>query len=227
MNIRYALGVFAVCILTTPLFAMAAPGTFCNALPVRAISVGSRGDDVRTLQSFLSSEGYFTSSATGYFGPITRVALARWQVSQGVPGVGVVGPQTRAMFARRCTDRQPTNPTPFTPSAMCKAWSDGCNDCSRTVPGGIAACTERACFAAGQGYCKEYFGSSPTPTPVACTMEYAPVCGRPSGCANTCPSGAVCAAICQLYPAQTYGNRCALNTSGAQLLHEGECTASD
>lgn len=58
---------------------------------------------------------------------------------------------------------------------------------------------------------------------VACTMEYAPVCGRPTGCANTCAPGMFCAAICQLHDAKTYGNKCALNAAGAEYLHEGEC----
>lgn len=60
---------------------------------------------------------------------------------------------------------------------------------------------------------------------VACTMEYAPVCGRPAGCANTCAPGMACPAICQLYPAQTYSNRCALNAAGATVLYSGQCTS--
>ncbi|MBL8158207.1 peptidoglycan-binding protein [bacterium] len=58
---------------------------------------------------------------------------------------------------------------------------------------------------------------------VACTMEYAPVCGRPAGCANTCAPGMICPAICQLHDAKTYGNRCSLNAAGAEYLHDGEC----
>lgn len=58
---------------------------------------------------------------------------------------------------------------------------------------------------------------------VACTMEYAPVCGRPTGCANTCAPGMICPAICQLHDAKTYGNKCSLNAAGAEYLHDGEC----
>lgn len=58
---------------------------------------------------------------------------------------------------------------------------------------------------------------------VACTMEYAPVCGRPTGCANTCAPGMMCAAICQLHEPKTYGNKCSLNAAGAEYLHDGEC----
>jgi PKD repeat protein len=60
--------------------------------------------------------------------------------------------------------------------------------------------------------------------PVACTLEYAPVCGRPTGCANTCPPGQYCTMICQLHEPVTYGNRCQMNTAGATFLHEGPCT---
>lgn len=61
---------------------------------------------------------------------------------------------------------------------------------------------------------------------VVCTAIYQPVCGRPSGCANTCAPGQICPAICQLHTPQTYSNRCMLDGAGAQYLHEGECTAS-
>ncbi|MBI4093764.1 peptidoglycan-binding protein [Candidatus Kaiserbacteria bacterium] len=191
----------------------------CAAL-YRNLSHGSRGDDVRALQEFLRAEGYLTANATGYFGPATRAALARWQASQGISAVGSLGPLTRARivvwcgsgggviactkeykpvcgrpaicsnsqvgaYPRECDYGQTyTNscemsaagaaflyegqcaapqPTPD-PSAdqRCRAWYDGCNDCSRQYPGGPAACTLRACLS-GQGiwqapaYCKEYF----------------------------------------------------------------------
>lgn len=61
---------------------------------------------------------------------------------------------------------------------------------------------------------------------VACTLQYDPVCGRPSGCANTCAPGMACPAICQLHNPQTYGNRCQMNAAGAQFLHSGQCTST-
>ena len=49
---------------------------------------------------------------------------------------------------------------------------------------------------------------------VACTLEYAPVCGaKPVVCITT---------PCNPVPT-TYGNRCAMNADGARLLYEGEC----
>jgi PKD repeat protein len=59
--------------------------------------------------------------------------------------------------------------------------------------------------------------------PVACTMEYAPVCGQPTGCANTCAPGMFCAAMCQMPEPQTYSNKCMMNAAGATFKYIGEC----
>jgi hypothetical protein len=217
---------------------------------------------------------------------------------------------------------RPTQTDPST-DPQCKAWYDGCNTCSRTSPGGMAACTLMYCANPAPAYCKAYFDSSTSnkpPTisglsgpstlavntsgtwtidasdpeggqlkyqvtwgdestfspwansagmamrdfvqsttfthayanagtytvvvvvtdasgqsaktsttvkvgsePVACTMEYAPVCGRKAGCANTCPPGMYCAAICQQYPEQTFGNSCTMKAAGAEFLYNGQC----
>src|SRR3989344_4618252 len=68
----------------------------------RNLSQGTRGDDVRGLQEFLSAEGYLSASATGYFGPMTANAVARWQASQGVSAVGAFGPMSRERIKIWC-----------------------------------------------------------------------------------------------------------------------------
>ena len=45
----------------------------------------------------------------------------------------------------------------------CSSWTDGCNTCSRTYPGGPAACTQRFCIAAGTPQCYQYFNNATTP----------------------------------------------------------------
>ena len=59
-----------------------------------------------------------------------------------------------------------------------------------------------------------------------CADIYQPVCGRPSGCMNTCAPGMYCAAMCQMPNPVTYGNRCSMEAAGASYLHEGQCTAT-
>src|SRR3990167_2356373 len=52
----------------------------------RSLTVGSRGDDVTCLQNYLTSTGHYSYSggATGYFGSVTRAAVAAWQAANGV-----------------------------------------------------------------------------------------------------------------------------------------------
>jgi N-acetylmuramoyl-L-alanine amidase len=50
------------------------------------------------LQKRLKSDGYFTGSVTGYFGPLTKAALESYQTKNGLSAVGVVGPSTRALL---------------------------------------------------------------------------------------------------------------------------------
>jgi hypothetical protein len=64
------------------------------------LTVGSRGADVVALQSFLVAKGVLTMPAgvaMGYFGGLTRSALAAYQSSKGItPAAGYFGPITRA-----------------------------------------------------------------------------------------------------------------------------------
>lgn len=62
--------------------------------------------------------------------------------------------------------------------------------------------------------------------PVACTMQYDPVCGRPSGCMNTCPVGMYCAAMCRLPDPVTYSNECHLKAAGATFISRGACSSA-
>lgn len=70
----------------------------------RDLTVGSKGDDVTALQNFLMSQSGAQwpsgQSATGYFGSITKAALANYQAGAGIsPAVGYFGPKTRANVA--------------------------------------------------------------------------------------------------------------------------------
>ncbi|MDE1875091.1 MAG: peptidoglycan-binding protein [Patescibacteria group bacterium] len=64
------------------------------------LTVGSSNQEVYDLQSFLAEQGYFTYGLpTGYFGPITKTALASYQRANGLPSTGYFGPMTRATMS--------------------------------------------------------------------------------------------------------------------------------
>lgn len=65
------------------------------------LSYGSTGADVNVLQQMLIDAGLLKIAApTGWFGPMTKAALAQWQAAHGVaPAVGFFGPITRAAIA--------------------------------------------------------------------------------------------------------------------------------
>ena len=71
----------------------------CNF--TRSLTMGARGEDVTCLQEYLMSTGHFTYSggATGYFGGITKSAVAAWQAENDVsPAVGYFGSISRAKY---------------------------------------------------------------------------------------------------------------------------------
>jgi peptidoglycan hydrolase-like protein with peptidoglycan-binding domain len=92
---------------------MAVPPVSVTIIPAtcypfsRSLSVGSSGSDVTALQEYLSEQGYFNVSTTGYFGMITKAAVGRWQAQNGVAalgmaGSGIFGPLSRGYFSRSC-----------------------------------------------------------------------------------------------------------------------------
>ncbi len=59
------------------------------------LSEGMSGNEVRQLQLWLQFMGYFRTTATGYFGPITKTALLNFQAGYGLPQTGVADLTTR------------------------------------------------------------------------------------------------------------------------------------
>src|SRR3989338_2594570 len=64
------------------------------------LTIGSKGDDVVALQTYLVSGGFLTMPAgvaMGYFGNLTKSAVAAWQAANGIsPAAGYFGPKSRA-----------------------------------------------------------------------------------------------------------------------------------
>ncbi|MDP1688935.1 MAG: fibronectin type III domain-containing protein [bacterium] len=89
--------------LTTP---TTKPQPLLGITITRWLTVGSVGDDVKSLQEFLKQKGYFPQdrAVTNYFGSITRVSLEKFQCakisvcsgSPGTSGYGATGPRTKA-----------------------------------------------------------------------------------------------------------------------------------
>ncbi|RXS83436.1 peptidoglycan-binding protein [Geobacillus sp. PK12] len=73
-----------------------------------ALTIGSRGDDVRKLQQQLKQLGYFTySDITGYYGVLTADAIRRFQRDNGLPVTGAVDNQTAARLASAVKAKTP------------------------------------------------------------------------------------------------------------------------
>lgn len=86
----------------------------------KSLTIGSKGDDVTALQSYLESKGFLTMPtgvAKGYFGSLTQKAVAAWQAANGVsPASGYFGSISRAKYTA-LTAAAPTTPTtPTTPT---------------------------------------------------------------------------------------------------------------
>lgn len=66
----------------------------------RTLIQGMSGTDVKTLQTQLAAKGYFSASATGYFGPATLSAVKKFQCAQAIvcsgSSYGIAGPKTQA-----------------------------------------------------------------------------------------------------------------------------------
>lgn len=81
--------------------AFVAPAVVAATVPLfsRSLSIGASGTDVVALQTFLEQRGLLElppGVVNGYFGALTRAAIAKYQASVGLPSVGTFGPLTRA-----------------------------------------------------------------------------------------------------------------------------------
>jgi hypothetical protein len=78
------------------LFAFNAEASSCGFS--RDLMIGSRGEDVRCLQQYLTSVGYGMSYPDGVFGPRTSQAVMLWQGNYGLPAYGTFDSASRAKY---------------------------------------------------------------------------------------------------------------------------------
>ncbi|OHB18634.1 MAG: hypothetical protein A2666_04540 [Parcubacteria group bacterium RIFCSPHIGHO2_01_FULL_47_10b] len=85
------------------------PAAFTLGSSARSLTLGTKSVDVAALQQFLVTQGieiYPEKLVTGYFGTLTKAAVARFQLKHGLipsqthAAAGLVGPKTRALINR-------------------------------------------------------------------------------------------------------------------------------
>lgn len=64
------------------------------------LKYGMRGPDVTTLQTKLKNLGYFNTTATGYFGSVTKSSVVNFQKAKGLAADGIVGKNTFAALGK-------------------------------------------------------------------------------------------------------------------------------
>ena len=69
------------------------PGRFCD-YNREIISIGCRGEWISQLQQRLKDLNFFSGNPTGYFGPVTRDAVVRFQQDNRLPTTGSVDKRT-------------------------------------------------------------------------------------------------------------------------------------
>ncbi len=62
--------------------------------PSQTLSPGATGSQVKVLQRALTALGFSPGTADGDYGPATKTAVEKFQLSKGLAEDGVVGPQT-------------------------------------------------------------------------------------------------------------------------------------
>lgn len=80
---------------SNPPVAAANPATSIDGAKVGTeLYIGSQGQLVRDIQTLLKQSGRYSGPVTGYFGPLTAVAIENFQSSRGLAPTGIVGEKT-------------------------------------------------------------------------------------------------------------------------------------
>ena len=73
---------------------MKKPGAMMNGGAM--MRMGSRGEEVKAAQSFLTRQGFYSRAINGIFDTETRSAVTKFQNSKKITPTGIIGPTTRA-----------------------------------------------------------------------------------------------------------------------------------
>ena len=67
----------------------------CVSLNVASLSkVGSRGEEVKAIQTYLKDKGYYNGSVDGIYGTATKNAVIKFQKAKGLSADGIAGEKT-------------------------------------------------------------------------------------------------------------------------------------
>lgn len=132
---------------------------------------GIKDDEVESLQEFLAqySDIYPEGLVTGYFGPLTRGAVLKFQEKHGIETVGVVGPKTRAKINQLMAGENKIT--------ICH-YPSGNADARHTIVINESAWPAHLAHGDTLGPCPE----EPIPTPTPCSESWS--CGSWSACVN-------------------------------------------
>jgi peptidoglycan hydrolase-like protein with peptidoglycan-binding domain len=64
----------------------------------KSYNINSQGSEVMELQKLLNGAGFDSGKIDGKFGPITKAALIKFQIANGLQGDGIVGAKTRVIL---------------------------------------------------------------------------------------------------------------------------------
>lgn len=134
--------------ITTPGTVPTTSAVYCPVLS-STVTLGSYGDDVSKLQTYLAGQGIYSDEVTGYFGEKTQAAVRTWQTRNNLvisgdsssTGWGTFGPRSRAFLATLCNQKPvvvvPTPPTvcPAVAALYCASGSHAVTD--------TGSCTQR------------------------------------------------------------------------------------
>ncbi len=89
-----------VSVATFAFIITAVPSPASAAMLYRQLDIEMTGSDVSDLQTFLAQDSsvYPERLVTGYFGTLTKSAVARFQTKNDIPSVGRVGPITLSVI---------------------------------------------------------------------------------------------------------------------------------
>ena len=112
-----------------------------EAVSYKRLKKGSRGAAVKTLQTALKNQGYYSGKIDGIYGKGTEKAVKAFQRKNGLKADGIAGPQTQAKLYANSGAASPASQTETTPAAQ--------EDSGQTSPAAAAVPAEALSFLNG------------------------------------------------------------------------------